>query len=189
MTVAARRNAGRNSSPNDKINPSLMKYKLHLLTAASIAAIACSDVSTALAQETAKASPSPAAKSSPAATASGSESSTTAAKPARAIPFRGTATAVDQSAKTFTIAGKSSSRVFKAVDATKITKAGEPATFADLPDNEPVTGSYRKLEDGTLELNSLKIGGKTDAEKAKSASKKSKKKAAAEEEGATSEEE
>lgn len=150
-----------------------MKYKLHLLTAASIAAIACSGALTALAQGTASPSPSPSAKASPTATAAASES--TPAKPSRAIPFRGTASAVDQSAKTFTIAGKSSSRVFKATDSTKITKAGESATFADLPDNEPVTGSYRKMEDGTLELNSLKIGGKTDAEKAKSSSKKKKK--------------
>ena len=93
---------------------------------------------------------------------------------------------MNQSGKTFTIAGKSSSRVFKATDSTKITKAGEPATFADLPDNEPVTGSYRKMEDGTLELNSLKIGGKTDAEKAKTSSKK-KKKADAEEEAPSEE--
>jgi hypothetical protein len=167
-----------------------MNYKLHLLTAVSVAAIGCSGALTALAQGTASSSPSPAVKASPSTTAAASESSsTTAAKPSRPIPFRGTASAVDQSAKTFTIAGKSSSRVFKATDSTKITKAGEAATFADLPENEPVTGSYRKMEDGTLELNSLKIGGKTDAEKAKSASKKSKKKAAAEEEGATSEEE
>jgi hypothetical protein len=167
-----------------------MKYKFHLLAAASVAAIACIGAPTALAQGTASSSPSPTAKASPAATAAASDSTTAATKPARAIPFRGTATAVDQSAKTFTIAGKSSSRVFKATDSTKITKAGEPATFADLPDNEPVTGSYRKMEDGTLELNSLKIGGKTDAEKAKSATKKSKKKKASEDEEApTSEEE
>ena len=166
-----------------------MKYKLHLLTAAAVAAIACSGALTALAQGTASSSPSPTAKASPSGTAAASESTTTAAKPPRAIPFRGTATAVDQSAKTFTIAGKSSSRVFKATDTTKITKAGEPATFADLPDNEPVTGSYRKTEDGTLELNSLKIGGKTDAEKAKSDAKKSKKKKAAEEEEGSSGEE
>ena len=166
-----------------------MKFKLHLLTAASVAAITCGTVlaQTSTSSPTAKASPT--TKASPAATAAASESTTTAAKAPRAIPFRGTASAVDQSAKTFTIAGKSSSRVFKVTDTTVITKAGESATFADLPDNEPVTGSYWKREDGTLEAKSLKIGGKTDAEKAKSATKKSKKKAAAEEEGATSEEE
>ena len=89
--------------------------------------------------------------------------------------MRGTATAVDKSAKTFTIAGKANSRVFKATDATTITKAGASATFGDLTENEYVTGSYLKKEDGTLELKSLKIGGKTDAEKAKSSKKKGKK--------------
>ena len=169
-----------------------MKYKLHLLTAASVAAIACSGALTALAQGTATSSPSPAAKASPSSTAASSESSpAAAAKPPRPIPFRGTATAIDQSAKTFTIAGKSSSRVFKVTDRTVITKQGESATFADLPDNEPVTGSYWKHEDGTLEAKSLKIGGKTDAEKAKSEAakaKKKEKKAAEEEEGSSGEE-
>ena len=172
-----------------------MKYQLHLLTAASVVAIACSGGLTALAQGTATSSPSPTVKASPSGTAASSESTTTttAAKPSRAIPFRGTATAVDQSAKTFTIAGKSSSRVFKVTDKTVITKQGEAATFADLPDNEPVTGSYWKHEDGTLEAKSLKIGGKTDAEKAKSDAQKAKKKekkekAAEEEEGSSGDE-
>jgi hypothetical protein len=54
-----------------------------------------------------------------------------------------------------------------------------------------VTGSYWKHEDGTLEAKSLKIGGKTDAEKAKSEAakaKKKEKKAAEEEEGSSGEE-
>ena len=101
---------------------------------------------------------------SPAASAAASP----AAKAPRAIPFRGTASAVDQSAKTFTIAGKETSRVFKATDKTTVTKAGAAATMADLADNDAVTGSYWKQEDGTLELKSLKIGGKTDAEKSAS---------------------
>jgi hypothetical protein len=39
-----------------------------------------------------------------------------------------------------------------------------------------VSGSYWKKEDGTLERKSLKIGGKTDAEKAKAKSSKKKSK-------------
>ena len=137
----------------------------------------------------AKSKASPTASPSPAATTKGSASpantaTTTAAdKPARAIPLRGTASSIDKSAKTFTIAGKTSSRVFKVTDETKITKAGGEATFADLTENEYVTGSYWKRDDGTLELKSLKIGGKTDSEKASSSKKKSKKdEAAADEE-------
>jgi hypothetical protein len=103
--------------------------------------------------------------------------------------MHGTASAVDASAKTFTIAGKTSSRVFKATDETKITKAGAEAKFSELTENERVSGSYWKREDGTLELKSLKIGGKTDAEKASSTSKKksTKKEEAAEEEESSEE--
>jgi hypothetical protein len=81
-----------------------------------------------------------------------------ATKAPRAIPFRGTATAVDQSAKTFTIAGKESSRVFKVTDKTTVTKAGKAATMADLTDNTSVTGSYWKQADGSMECKSVKIG-------------------------------
>ena len=140
----------------------------------------------------AKSKASPMASPSPAETTKASASpakttTTTADKPARAIPLRGTASSIDKSAKTFTIAGKTSSRVFKATNETKITKAGAEATFADLSENEYVTGSYWKRDDGTLELKSLKIGGKTDSEKASSSKKKSKKDEAAEEEESSEE--
>jgi hypothetical protein len=139
-----------------------------------------------------KASPSPSASPTAAAKSSTKTETTTKAttaasdKPARAIPLRGTATSVDTSAKTFTIAGKTSTRVFKVIDETKITKAGAEAKFADLTEGEYVTGSYWKRDDGTLELKSLKIGGKGDTEKSGSTSKKksSKKDEAAEDEEA-----
>jgi hypothetical protein len=44
--------------------------------------------------------------------------------------------------------------------------------MADLMDNDAVTGSYWKHEDGTLEVKSLKIGGKMEGEKATKKSKK-----------------
>ncbi len=124
-----------------------------------------------------KASPSPSASPTAAAkssTKAETTTTTTAAsdKPARAIPLRGTATAVDASAKTFTIAGKTSTRVFKVIDETKITKAGAEAKFTELTEGEYVTGSYWKREDGSLELKSLKIGGKEGSE---GSSKKAKK--------------
>lgn len=74
--------------------------------------------------------------------------------------------AVDQKAKTFTIAGKENSRVFKITDKTVMTKAGAPATMKDVVANEEARGSYWKLADGTLEAKSVKLGPKTDAEKA-----------------------
>jgi hypothetical protein len=65
---------------------------------------------------------------------------------------------VDQNAKTFTIAGKTTSRTFKVSDKTAVTKLGNPATMADIVENQEVSGSYRKNADGTLEAKQVKIG-------------------------------
>lgn len=137
--------------------------KSHFITGACIAALAFSGTLSAASKK----SPSPAPAASPSASAAASP----AAKAPRAIPFRGTASSVEHSAKTFTIVGKETSRVFKATDKTTVTKAGAAAAFADLADNDAVTGSYWKQEDGTLELKSLKIGGKMETEKASSGKK------------------
>ena len=79
---------------------------------------------------------------------------------------------VDQSAKTFTIAGKETSRVFKITDKTTVTKDGNPATMSDIAEKEEVRGSYWKGEDGSLEAKTVKLGAKT--EKPKKGSKKDK---------------
>jgi hypothetical protein len=149
-----------------------MKPKSHLISAACVAALVFCGPSLAFAatkkSDSASASPSPAAATS---TTAKTEASP-AAKAPRAIPFKGAATAVDQSAKTFTIAGKEASRVFKVTDKTTITKDGKSATFADLADNDKVTGSYWKQDDGTLEVKTLKTGEKAAGEKATKKSKK-----------------
>ncbi len=151
-----------------------MKIKSQLLTGACLAALAFGLPTLVSAAPKKSASPTPTA----------SEAASPAAKAPRAIPFRGNATALDSSAKTFTIAGKAASRVFKVTDKSTLTKAGSPATFSDLTENEAVTGSYWKQEDGTLEVKSLKIGGKTEAEKTADAAKKAKKDAKKAEAGA-----
>ncbi|MDQ2918437.1 MAG: hypothetical protein M3R10_00970 [Verrucomicrobiota bacterium] len=149
-----------------------MKSKTHIIASACVAALVFCGPAGAFAASKKAASPAPAASASPAAKAAASP----ATKAPRAIPFRGAATAVDQSAKTFTIAGKEHSRVFKVTDATKITKDDKDATFSELTENEKVTGSYWKKDDGTLELKSLKIGGKMAEPSATAApTKKSKK--------------
>ena len=135
-----------------------MKLHSHLITGACVAVLALFGPLTASAQFK-KSSPSPSPKADASPSASPSE------KAPRALPFRGTASAVDQSARTFAVAGKDASRTFKATDKTTITKDGNAATFADLADDTKVTGSYWKQTDGTLELKSLKIGGKTEGEK------------------------
>ena len=97
----------------------------------------------------------------------------------KAVPFHGMISAVDQTAKTFTIAGKEKSRVFKVTDTTVLTKAGGPATMKDVTANEEVRGSYLKAADGSLDAKVVKLGPMTDAERAAS-SKSSKKKVKAE---------
>jgi len=103
---------------------------------------------------------------SPAASAAPSESPKVAASP-RALPFHGMISAVDQSAKTFTIAGKETSRVFNVTGKSTVTKNGNPATMSDIAANEEVRGSYWKNTDGSLEAKTVKLGAKTEKEKSK----------------------
>jgi hypothetical protein len=152
-----------------------MKNKLNLITAC-IAALACSApfASSAATKKSPSPAPSASASASPKATAapktkpasSPAANTTTDAAKARAIPFHGMISAVDQKAKTFAIAGKEKSRVFKITDKTVVTKAGAPATMKDVVANEEARGSYWKLADETLEAKTVKLGPKTDAEKA-----------------------
>jgi len=82
--------------------------------------------------------------------------------------------AVDGRAKTFTIAGKVKSRVFKVSDQTTITKTGAPATMKDVVQNEEVRGSYWKEADGTLIARTVKVGPPTEQEKAADEARKAK---------------
>jgi hypothetical protein len=117
---------------------------------------------------------SPATTASPAASPATSPAAKQATRP---IPFRGKISAVDQSAKTFTVGGKEGSRVFKVTETTTITKTGAPATMTDIVENEQARGTYLKQADGTLEAKTVKLGPKTEGEKK---ARKSKKGAAAE---------
>ena len=72
------------------------------------------------------------------------------------IPFHGKVASVNQSAKTIKVGERS----FQVVAATKITKAGKPATFADIKADEEVGGSYHETDGGKLELMSLRVGPK-----------------------------
>ena len=154
-----------------------MKHPPSLLVVSLIAALSFCLPITASAQssKSKSASPSPTATGSPAA------AETSDAKPPRAIPFRGTVSEVDSSAKTFTIAGKTASRVFKVTDKTTITKDGAEATFADIEAEGKVTGSYWKRDDGTLEAKTVKIGSASASDKPAKKKKKSKKAADEEE--------
>jgi azurin len=153
-----------------------MRSKKFIITGAVVAAVAMCGPLTAFAaskKASASPSPSPAAKPSPSASASGST-----AEKMRALPFHGVAASVDQSAKTFTIQGKTNARVFKVTDKTTVTKAGAAATLADLNANDAVSGSYWKHADGSLEAKTLKVGGAGDS--SPKSDKKAKKDASAE---------
>ena len=90
----------------------------------------------------------------------------------RPFPFHGMISAVDQNAKTFTIAGKKTSRVFKVTDKTTITKGGNTAGMQDITENEEASGSYYKDADGSLEAKMVKLGPMSASEKGKEGAKK-----------------
>jgi hypothetical protein len=160
-----------------------IKYIVKVGSAGFIAAVLFAILSTASAFVQ-KATPTPTA--SPAAKATPSDSTSPAAKTDRPIPFHGMISSVDTKSKTFTIAGKGQSRVFKITDKTVITKSGAVANIKDVREKQEVHGSYWKRADGILEAKSIKLGPLTEQEKeeeeahkAKRAEKKAAKAAAA----------
>ena len=116
------------------------------------------------------------AKGSPSPEAESSAASSAEASPARmrATAFKGMIASVDDRAKTFTIAGKDTSRVLKITDKTIITKSGQPATMKEVVANEEVRGSYYKMPDGSMEAKVLKLGPLTETEKAEREARKAK---------------
>ena len=180
---------GRTDTPEQHLTAQLhrrMKYKNFLIIAAFFATIV---ISFPLHTEAApkKAFPSPDASSSADADASPPTAATASGK-MRATPFKGMIAAVDDKAKTFTIAGKENSRVLKISDKTIITKGGQPATMKDVVANEEVRGSCYKMPDGSMEAKIVKLGPLTDAEKTEKEARRAKreeKKAAASAVGST----
>jgi hypothetical protein len=152
-----------------------MKNKFHLITSC-IAALACFVPVAAFAAPKTSPSPSPSPHASPAAKATTSPAAKSTTTTARAVPFHGMISTVDQTAKTFSIAGKEKTRVFKVTDSTVLTKAGAPATMKDVVAKEEVRGSYVKGADGSLEAKTVKLGPATDAEKAETKPSKKKEK-------------
>ena len=69
-------------------------------------------------------------------------------------PFRGKIAAIDKTAMTL----KVGERTFLVTSTTKITKGGQPATFADAAVGEEVGGQYKTGTGDKLELLSLRIG-------------------------------
>jgi hypothetical protein len=146
-----------------------MKNKSQLVIGLCIACLCLSSVPNV----SARAKKAPDASSSPATSAAASPAGKTTTKE-RGYPFHGMISAVDTKAKTFTIAGKQKSRVFKITDRSVLTKAGSAATMKDVAEKEEVRGSYWKNADGTLEARNVKLGPLTDQEKAAEEARKAK---------------
>lgn len=130
-----------------------MNNKTFFVVAACFGGLICLPLGASAAEKksnSASPSPAPAAKAvaSPEAAKSG----------ARPFPFHGMVSAVDQNAKTFSIAGKGLSRVFKVTGKTIVTKAGRPATMGEITENVEVSGAYWKAADGSLEAKMVRIG-------------------------------
>ena len=119
-----------------------------------------------------KSSPSPDVSSSADADASPAAAAAAPGGKVRATPFKGIIAAVDDKAKTFTIAGKETSHSLKITDKTIITRGGQPATMKDVVSNEEVRGSYYKMPDGSMEAKIVKLGPLTEAEKAEKEARK-----------------
>jgi hypothetical protein len=137
-----------------------MKNKMFLISNVCMTALVCAPLVAFAAEKK---------SSSPAASASASPAASPAKQSARPVPFHGMVSAVDQKAKTFTIAGKDKSRVFKVTDKTALTKAGQPAKMTDITENVEVSGSYWNT---TMEAKTVKIGPMGTGEKATDKSKK-----------------
>jgi hypothetical protein len=101
------------------------------------------------------------------------------AKPAAdgANKFYGPVTAVDTTAKTFTV----NDQIFTITAESQVTKGTNNATLADAVVGEPARGSYVKGADGKLEVTKVrfgkkvggKAGGKTGGKKKKDAGESS----------------
>jgi hypothetical protein len=94
-------------------------------------------------------------------TASSRAADTSTNAPAAATPepsgpakFYGPITAVDASAKTFTVGDQT----FSIIGESQVTKDGKPATLADAAVGEPARGSYTKGKDGKLNITKVRFG-------------------------------
>jgi hypothetical protein len=87
-------------------------------------------------------------------------------KSAKRIPFHGKISAVDATAKTFTLTGKEKARTFQVISETRLKKDGKEAAFEDLKVGETVGGQYRAGAAGALEAVLVNLGAKPEKEKA-----------------------
>jgi hypothetical protein len=97
----------------------------------------------------------PVAAASPAPTSSVAPGGTLAG----ATPFRGSVSSIDQKMNTLTVADDSSYRVLHVGSETTLIRNGASVGLTDIRQNEVVTGSYRKRNDGTLVAKTVNLPG------------------------------
>ena len=83
------------------------------------------------------------------------------------LVLRGTVSAIDTNAMTL----KVETRTFGITADTKIAKDGQPATLADGMVGEPVSGAYKKADDGKLTATTIHFGAKAEKKKPEAAAK------------------
>jgi len=84
------------------------------------------------------------------------------------MPFHGKLKAIDATAKTITIG----ERTFQVTSDSKIFKNDKPATLADAAVGEEAGGSYKKTEDGKLDVLTVHFGAKAEGSVAAKPKKK-----------------
>jgi hypothetical protein len=77
------------------------------------------------------------------------------------LVFRGTVSAIDAKAMTLTV----ETRTFVVTSDTKIIRDGKSATLADGVVGDPVSGAYKKTDDGKLNATSIHFGAKAEKKK------------------------
>ena len=93
------------------------------------------------------------------ANAPASSDQTTQPKPRKNNPpFHGNLKAVDTNAMTLAVG----TLTLQITSDTKITKAGKPAALSDGVVGEPVSGTYKKTEDGKLNALTVHFGAKPE---------------------------
>jgi hypothetical protein len=77
------------------------------------------------------------------------------------LPFHGDLTSVDTNAMTFVVG----TRTFEITSDTRITKDDKPAVLADGVAGQPVSGAYKKNDEGKLDAVTVHFGGKAGGKK------------------------
>ena len=92
-----------------------------------------------------------------------SSGQTAPAKPKKheGLVFRGTVSALDTNAMTLTV----ETRLFVITSETKILKDGQPATLGSGFVGEPVSGAYKKADDGKLVATTVHFNAKAEKKK------------------------